>query len=87
MSADAPKPKQVNLILAWGKLPVETEGRYKVVSITNSVEFHPGQWVDKDTIAKVNERPNWQITSAEDDTWKQVLGFALQHVAIPTVAL
>lgn len=50
--------KTKTLKLSYGKI----SGDYKVVQITDSVEFHPGQYLKKDEIEALCARKDWKVT-------------------------
>lgn len=36
--------------------------RYRVEHVTNSVDYSPGQFLERDTVERLCESKNWQVT-------------------------
>lgn len=66
--------KKYTLGLVWGI------HQYEVKSITNSVEFVPGEWLNKDIVAEVCARKDWEVTITDNAALTGFLSFISGHL-------
>jgi len=61
--------RKVEVILLY----LAATGTYQVHQIKNSACYHPGEWVDWDTVIKMCKMDNWEVTSTSFELFKKVM--------------
>lgn len=75
--------KDQTIVLAFG------ERQYKVVTITNSTAYVPGEWLNKPVVDALCKDKNWQVTMAQDQLLQSlfsgVTGRVISTMPLPGV--
>ena len=61
--------RQVEITLLY----LAATGTYEVQQIKNSACYHPGEWVDWDTVIKMCNMQNWTVTCTSFEFVKKVM--------------
>lgn len=72
--------QKVDLSLEWNGL----FHAYKVISITNTTWYKPGEWLSEDVVTACCQTKGWSVTMAHDDFFKNLL---MQVIQLPSLSM